>query len=232
MVSVARRVTRRASDPPLVPSWSTGILAGRAEVPIAFGHSEEGPTWWSVILHPAVQGFAGAETTAPNPTQTASSWARIRWGDGVTPPAYVTWALGGARIVVYGQTIEVTALPLVSAVVPAADGPSWGIIIEDRPLDRGRQDWIGLQATEDGGAIIPVLGFIGFIAPPYATAVQVRTTVAVPVVVDMAGAGVLALGQVPLPAGGGRVELSPRTMLITVTAPIGASVHVTWEVAP
>lgn len=219
---VAQRVHRRAGQTLPVPSWLSGILTGRAEVPIATATAEEA-RWWAVRLEPLTQEWGGQAYGGVQPLQTASTWARIRFSDGESSPMYVTWPVLGGVLHIFGQQLDVTALPLVSAMVLNADGPSWGVVIDDEPLSRtGRPDWVGLQLTPDGGSPLLPSDVLSYLLPPYARAVQVSqgpaidpSAMAVSLAVETAGPTALSLGAVEV-TGGGRVEIGPRAQILLV----------------
>lgn len=216
---IAKRVKRSAGEP-LAPSWSAGILAGRAEVAIATAVAPSA-RWWSVRLEPLTQEWGGQAYGGAAAIQTASTWARIRFADGESSPLYVSWPTLGGIIELFAQQLDVTALPVVAEVITGAVGPSWGVLIEDEPLTRvGRQDWCGLQLTPDGGLPLLASDVLTFLLPPYARAVQVRqgpatSTAAMAVQLEV---GALGPTGIQLHAqsivGGGRVELGPRAQIL------------------
>lgn len=213
---------RRPNDALPGPSWTAGALAGRAEIQVA---SAAAPTsrWWSVRFEPITQEWGGQAYGGAQTIQTANTWARIRFADGESSPLYVSWPTMGGVLHLCAQLLDITALPLVSAMTLAADGPSWGVLIEDEPLSRtGREDWVGLQLTPDGGLPCIAGDILAFLLPPYARAVNVRQGS----VLDPAQMGALValeeIGPTGLSmqgqtfTGGGRMVLGPRAQIVSV----------------
>lgn len=221
-MTIAQRVHRRPNDALPLPSWTAGALAGRAEIQVATAIA---PTarWWSVRFEPITQEWGGQAYGGAQTIQTADTWARVRFADGESSPLYVSWPTLGGVLHVCAQQLNITALPLVSSMLPAADGPSWGVFIEDEPLSRtGREDWVGLQLTPDGGSPFLAGDILTYLLPPYARAVNIRqgsvldpAQVGALVAVEEVGPTGLSL-QGQTFSGGGRMVLGPRAQILSV----------------
>jgi hypothetical protein len=236
---ITRRITRAAGEvTPVV--WTTGELAGRSQVIVATAYAGA-PQWWRINLAPLGEAWDGLETggSGAQTIQGASSWARVKVGDGVTPAAYVSWPAAGGAVSVFGASVEVSALPVVSALVVGAVGPSWAVTIDDMPLDdSARDEWLGLQYTPDVGVLL--VGGAGFntVVPPFARAVWVSTATVGDsglAVLQRTSRNVSVVSAALVSALPARVELHPaccRVRVVNNGVPTIGGVHVWYEVAP
>lgn len=234
-MAVINRITRQAGQTVPAPTID-GALQGRCEYLVANAYAPE-PQWWKVILAPLASSWNGKETSnSATSIQTADTWARIKVGDGETPPIYVSWPAVGGSIWCFGQSVSVAAFPSAAELNVSLVGPSWGVIIDNDPIDTGDRDgWLGLYVQ---GQLAPV-STVFFNIPPYAKACRVNVG-ASGFSVDFqqqTTSGLVVQSSTLIDIGledGKRVTLNPAAARIGITnvTAVSRAIYIIWEISP
>ncbi|MDI9410351.1 MAG: hypothetical protein QM519_02315 [Bacteroidia bacterium] len=241
---------RNGANPP-EPAFGAGVLAGRYEMPVLDMRTDGAPRWWTVRLAPASDAFEGTETQGTqNPQFSGRALARITAGmDGTAAPIYCQWPVaGGAVFNVWASNVNITALPLQSAVIANIGdrGPRFIASVVEGQAQRSDSLWFwyaNVTAPEGDDTIR------GLLVPPYARRCRISGEASSPgglVQVDTLSQGIagttvtregtfsLGSGTLADPGFPHEFELHPLAsqLVISVPAAPGALLQVGFEVRP
>lgn len=240
MAAVFNRITRPAMQA-VTSQVIDGVLLGRAEYLIIKRDGVNGPQWWRVVFAPLASAWDGKETSSSGSSiQVCDTWARVRFGDGLTAAAYVSWPALGGCLWLFGTSVEVSAFPSLTTLDVAAVGPSWGVAVDDEPLDTGnRASWLGLGMNVS----VAQSSNISVSIPPYARAVNVLAEDAGLVNIEQQqfnAGGIVKTSESVLTNvsndNGSRLLLDPRSSTFKLFNPnaVGGTRNffLNWEIAP